>query len=206
MKKNRKNEEGAVLLLLIIMMSAVVLIVASLLRFNTQNIRFAAIESEQEKALYLAEGIADSIDFYLLAELPLFKDDEGNPYNNVTDINQLLNKCSDSPNLAHMQWINNIEPEGGGSDDQYFQLPSTESYLGKTSINEIAISVYGDQEDGSYHVTEADGWFSVVVKIEVSGDNARRLIAITLEIPPASELENVSTLIESINLNYSNSL
>ena len=60
-----KSEEGAVLLLLIIMMSAVVLIVASLLRFNTQNIRFAAIEIEQEQALYLAEGVADlSIIFF----------------------------------------------------------------------------------------------------------------------------------------------
>jgi hypothetical protein len=206
MKKNRKNEEGAVLLLLIVMMSAVVLIVASLLRFNTQNIKFAAIEAEQEKALYLAEGVADAVDFYLMETLALPMLD-GNLYNETADIRLILGTCNTTPNAAHMQWVSNIDPGDGTDDKNFFQLPSAETYLGESLINDITIKVYDPRdEDGPFDVTEENGSFYADVYVKVEANGTSRLIEIKLEIPPASELEDVSSLIKSKNLNYSNSL
>ena len=207
MKKNRKNEEGAVLLLLIVMMSAVVLIVASLLRFNTQNIKFAAIEAEQEKALYLAEGVADAVDFYLMEELALLSSYDNN------DITPLLNECRDSEENAHMQWISNIDPGDGTDDKVFFQFPSIETFLGETIINDVTIKVYDSRgEDQSFLVEEVKDnhnillGYSAIAYVEVIGDDASRKIEITFYIPLNSELENTSTLIKSKNLNYSNSL
>ncbi|BES65336.1 hypothetical protein SANA_17750 [Gottschalkiaceae bacterium SANA] len=211
MKRNRKNEEGAVLLLLIVMMSAVVLIVASLLRFNTQNIKFAAIEAEQEKALYLAEGIADTIDFCLLEDLS-----QNSEYDKAF-IRTQLNHYRDAFISKDMKMIYD---DSDDSDDRYLIFPSTENFLGETSINDVLMMIYDpvdlgeEDKDTAFNVVlddnntsdTSDDVYSVIVIIEVSGENAKRLISTRYEIPFAGDFEGITTLIKSKELNYSNSL
>lgn len=185
MKRNRKNEEGAVLLLLIIMMSAVVLIVASLLRFNTQNIRFAAIEAENEQALYLAEGVADSIDFFLLEK---FEDEiaSGQP-------------IPDSSVSTHMGTF-----QSDHRDSLYgFLFPPTETLIGETLLSDLTIAISDAKglnfnPDATNHI--------MVLDIVVEGGNSKRMIRVTYQFPTAKPEEGYDSFIISKEMNYLNSL
>lgn len=183
MKKNRKNEEGAVLLLLIIMMSAVVLIVASLLRFNTQNIRFAAIEAENEQALYLAEGTADAIDFYFLEELS--NDD------NITasEVSQLM----DTYVASHKDSLNG------------FLFPTTESLIGEATLADVTIDILNPDNIPTDNFAP-DINNVLRLKITVIGGNSSRSIAVTYQFPTSKPTDGYQSFLVGKELNYSNSL
>ena len=186
MKRN-KSEEGAVLLLLIIMMSAVVLIVASLLRFNTQNIRFAAIEVEQEQALYLAEGVADSLDYHLLQNLP----DGYDEFNIRDEIDVFVDNNQSDSNTRRT-----------GIKD--FLINTGSTYIGETSINDISITFSNSDSGASSYLPSGDP-LSIGIDIDVSGGNTSRKITVYFEFPTeTSSTERVNSFIRSKELNYSN--
>ncbi len=187
MKKNRKNEEGAVLLLLIIMMSAIVLIVASLLRFNTQNIKFAAIEAENEQALYLAEGVADSIDFYLLEGLA--NDEAIEP----DEVGQLMGDYTDSSHDDYQYGVTGI-------------VFPTETVIGETDLSGVTIEIVRINDDGTDAGSLQPDENRMRLKITVSGGNSSRSIAVTYQFPTAKPDEGYDDFIISKEMNYSNSL
>ncbi len=185
MRRHRKSEEGAVLLLLIVMMSAVVLIVASLLRFNTQNIRFAAIEAENEQAMYLAEGVADSIEFYLLEELA--NDDAIESI----EVGQLITNYTTDTHDDYLYGLSG------------FMYPTVETIVGESAFSSLTISVT-DANGGSFwpdastHELELD--------ILVSGGNSHRKIRVTFFFPAARPADGYGSFFVGKELNYSNSL
>lgn len=176
-----KNEEGAVLLLLIIMMSAVVLIVASLLRFNTQNIRFAAIEIEQEQALYLAEGVADAVDYYLLDEL---SDDVA-----ITpaDVGPLMdNYTANLPGLESLVF------------------PATETLVGETAWGDLEFQFASLNANGDVNGSYSPDNNILRLRITVIGAAASRTIVTTYRFPETKPEFGYESFIVSKELNYSN--
>ncbi len=196
-----KSEEGAVLLLLIIMMSAVVLIVASLLRFNTQNIRFAAIEVQQEQALYLAEGVADHLDSYLIDYL--FEHE-------VTEAN--IRTClNDYKSAASSQTLLGIHFDESTPEQPFFVLPTNNDFLDKTTIDEITVQMYDSRGESESFLVEEDKdpygillYYKVKVIISISTEDTSRTILATYHIPPdlVSSIETPELLF-SKELNYS---
>jgi hypothetical protein len=187
MRRHRKSEEGAVLLLLIVMMSAVVLIVASLLRFNTQNIRFAAIEAENEQAMYLAEGVADSIDFYFLEKLA---DDEAIESG---DISLMMTNYTDIEDPDYQYGLSG------------FLMPSVGTLVGVTALSDLAIEIINpDNTPGDNFAPDENNVLRL--KITVSGGNSSRSIAVTYQFPTAKPDDGYDGFIISKELNYSNSL
>jgi hypothetical protein len=184
MKKNRKNEEGAVLLLLIVMMSAVVLIVASLLRFNTQNIKFAAIEAKHEQALYLAEGVADSIDFFLLEK---FEDEvETNGVIPDNDVSTYIGQFNSTY-----------------KDSLYgFIFPVGETYAGESLMSDLSITIDNPDNSGSFYPNSG----ILHLDITVAGQDVSRKISVTYEFPTAKPEDGYDSFISSKEMNYSNSL
>jgi|GEM_PF-2861322 len=183
MKRN-KSEEGAVLLLLIIMMSAVVLIVASLLRFNTQNIRFAAIEVEQEQALYLAEGVADSLDYFLM---DYFHSDE-----TIEDaeVSTALGEYVDSTHANYLAGVSGMV------------FPSSETIAGESSIVSGFITIDNPDNPGSYFPDATT--HELVLDITVAGGTSSRKIKVTYKFPTSRPDDGYKSFIHTKELNYSN--
>jgi len=178
-----KNEEGAVLLLLIIMMSAVVLIVASLLRFNTQNIRFAAIEIEQEQALYLAEGVADSIDYYLL---DYFNSDE---LIEDVEVSTALGNYTDDNHASYLYGISSLI------------FPTSETLVGETSLVSGFVTV--ENHDGTSSFWPDPSTHELAVDITITGNSTSRIITVTYKFPTSKPELGYGSFIESKELNYS---
>lgn len=185
MMKNRKTEEGAVLLLLIIMMSAVVLIVASLLKFNTQNIKFAAIEMEQEQALYLAEGVADAIDLYLLET---FHSDASIDDN---DVNLALGKYTSSVDADYLK----------GFADLVF--PNSDTLVGETSLVSGYVLIK-NHDSGSGSFLPDPTTHEIELDITITGSSSSRTITATYKFPQTQPEMGYESFIVSKELNYSN--
>lgn len=184
-----KSEEGAVLLLLIIMMSAVVLIVASLLKFNTQNIRFAAIEEKQEQALYLAEGVADALDYSLIHNLALI--DESNTGATMSAIGQEIEAFATAGNDVRV-----------GIKD--FIMPSGKQLLGETVITNINISVSNHDNNAGGYQPDGDP-LTIALDIEVDAGSTSRKITVHYVFPYETDLiQRGDSFIASKELNYSN--
>lgn len=181
-----KNEEGAVLLLLIIMMSAVVLIVASLLRFNTQNIRFAAIEIEQEQALYLAEGVADAVDYYLLDQL---SDDVAII---PADVSPLMDNYVDSGHADFHAGLASLV------------FPGTETLVGETILDDLEFHFDSLDVDGNVNGSFSPDNNVLRLRITVVGAAASRTIVTTYRFPETKPEFGYESFIVSKELNYSN--
>jgi hypothetical protein len=184
MKNKRKNEEGAVLLLLIIMMSAVVLIVASLLKFNSQNIRFAAIEVEQEQALYLAEGVGDALDYYLVN---YFFSDEAIE---DSEVSTAVRNFSDSSEDDYLSGVSNL------------LFPTTETIAGESSITAGFITVTNHSGASNFYPDATT--HKLEVDIAISSSSVNRTITVTYLFPTTMPEDGYESFIFSKTLNYSN--
>lgn len=179
-----RNEEGAVLLLLIIMMSAVVLVLASLLRFNTQNIRFAAIEVEQEQALYLAEGVADSLDYFLMDYF--YSDDEISD----SEVSTAVGEYVTTTHSNYLAGVANIV------------FPSSETIAGESSLVNDFITIDNPSNSGSYFPDATT--HELVLDITITGAASSRKITVTYKFPTSMPEDGYTSFIYLKELNYSN--